>query len=229
MKPPFISLLTALLSCLFTFSTQAAPKEFKTVLFEDDFSGPELKKDWGSWKSKSLVRNGILVGITPKTADHPSVNTIKLSPQSDLEVSVSFKFAGSKRFSIMFRDLDYKGSHAGHICHAAVSDQGITLYDGKTGQFRIDIRDKRKAGIKLDEATLKLIKEKTSVNKFKIDPTKWHDLRIRIEGNTITSFIDGKKAGSLTSEGIGHKTKSNMNITTVNREVHYDNFAIKAP
>jgi len=31
----------------------------------------------------------------------------------------------------------------------------------------------------------------------------------------------------LKSEGIAHKTKSNMNITTVKREVHYDNFAIR--
>ncbi len=202
--------------------------EFETTLFEDEFSGPTLDKEWGSWKSESVVRDGVLVGITPEDADHPSVNTIEFAPQADLEVSVSFQFHGSPSFSVMIRDLEYKGSHAGHICHVAVSPQSVTLYDGKTGQFRKDIRDKRQAGEKLDAATEAILKEKTSRNAIKLDPKAWHDLVIRIEGDVLEVSIDGVKAGRLQSEGIAHPSKSNMNITTVNREVHYDHFALRA-
>ncbi|MDA7921414.1 DUF1080 domain-containing protein [Verrucomicrobiales bacterium] len=210
-----------------TFSLQAEP--FETVLFEDDFEDASLKKEWGSWKSESLIRDGVLVGITPKTADHPSVNTVKLPPLSDLEVAVSFKFAGSNKFNIMFRDLDYEGSHAGHICHVVVGAQSIDLVDGKTGQFLKSIRDLRKAGIKPDAATLELLKTKVSHNEISIDSTTWHDLVIRIEGDVIKVWIDGELAGTLKSEGIAHTTKSNMNITTMDREVHYDNFVIRTP
>ncbi|MDF1741331.1 MAG: DUF1080 domain-containing protein [Verrucomicrobiales bacterium] len=206
---------------------QAGP--YETILFEDDFEGESLKKEWGSWKSESLIRDGVLVGITPKEADHPSVNTILLPPLSDLEVAVSFKFAGSNRFSIMFRDLDYEGSHAGHICHVGVSAKSIDLNDGKTGQFVKAIRDKRKAGVKLDEETQKMLKTKTSRNAISIDPGEWHDLLIRIEGDVMKAWIDGELVGTLKSEGIAHATKSNMNITTTDREVHYDNFVIRKP
>lgn len=224
---PFKS-FTTLVCCLAITSVLPA-ESYPKVLFEDDFSGTKLKPEWGSWKSETVVRDGVMVGITPVDADHPSVNTIKLPPLSDLEVAVSFKFAGSKRFSVMFRDLDYKGSHAGHICHVGVSSEAVVLYDGKTGIFLKEIRDKRKEGVKLDDATQAMLKTKTSHNKVSIDPEKWHDLVIRIEGDVMKAWIDGELVGTLKSEGIAHKTKSNMNITTMDREVHYDNFAIRTP
>ncbi|MCC9600368.1 hypothetical protein LOC67_07330 [Stieleria sp. JC731] len=203
--------------------------ESKTVLFEDEFEHDGLGKRWGSWKSESIVRDGVLVGITPIDADHPSVNSIDFKPQSDLEIAVSFQFHGSPSFSVMIRDLDYKGSHAGHICHVAVRPDQLSLYDGKTGIFRKDIRDKRKAGEKLDASTEAMLKEKVSRNKIKLDPSLWHDLRIGIKGDVMEVVIDGEVAGRLQSEGIAHSTKSNMNLTTVDREVHYDHFKLLAP
>ncbi len=220
------SLLVAALLLLST-SLQAEP--FPKVLFEDDFSGTGLKKEWGSWKSETVVRDGVMVGITPTDADHPSVNTIKLPPLSDMEVAVSFKFAGSNRFNVMFRDLDYKGSHAGHICHVAITDKSVTLFDGKTGIFANAYYDRRKAGGELDDAEKKAIEKTKSTHKISLDPEQWHNLVIRIEGDVIKAWIDGEPAGTLQSPGIAHATKSNMNITTVDREVHYDNFVIRTP
>ncbi|KAA5542267.1 hypothetical protein FYK55_15825 [Roseiconus nitratireducens] len=204
-------------------------KEFDTVLFEDEFEDGTLDKRWGKWKSESVERDGVLVGITPKDADHPSVNTIEFDPQSDLEVSVSFQFNGSPSFSVMIRDLEYKGSHAGHICHVAVRPEMVTLYDGKTGIFLKEIRDKRKAGEKLDAATQAMLQRKSSRNPVELDPQGWHDLVIRIEGDVMEVSIDGQQVGRLQSEGIAHASKSNMNLTTVDREVHYDHFALRAP
>ena len=206
-----------------------AEEPFKTVLFEDDFSGTKLKEGWGSWKSETVVRDGVMVGITPKGSDHPSVNTVELPPLSDMEVAVSFKFAGSNRFNVMFRDLDYKGSHAGHICHVSITDTAVTLFDGKMGIFANEYYDKKKAGGKLSEEENQTLAKKKSITPIEIDPEKWHDLVIRIEGDVIKVWIDGKPSGTLQSEGIAHPTKSNMNITTVDREVHYDNFAIRKP
>lgn len=227
MKSVFVLSLIAITACL------AAPRieadEFTTVLYQDEFEGGKLAEPWGSWKSESVVRDGVLVGITPTDADHPSVNAIDFTPQSDLEIAVSFQFHGSPSFSVMIRDLEYKGSHAGHICHVAVRPDLVTLYDGKTGIFRKDIRDKRKAGEKLDAATEAMLKQKTSRNAVKLDAQTWHDLVIRIEGDVMVVSVDGQETGRLQSEGIAHATKSNMNLTTVDREVHYDHFALRAP
>jgi len=223
MKSTLLPLVVALAFC----SLAVGAEPFSRTVFEDDFSGAALKKEWGSWKSESVVRDGVLVGITPETADHPSVNTIKFAPVADLEVAVSFQFHGSPSFSVMFRDLDYKGSHAGHICHVAVSPKSLSLYDGKAGIFRRDIREQRRAGRKLDQETQAMLKTKIARTPLKLEPKAWHDLLIRIEGDVLSVSIDGKEAGRLKSEGIAHKTKSNMNITTVKREMHYDNFAIR--
>lgn len=200
---------------------------FPTTFFHDDFSAAKLGEKWGSWKSESIVRDGVLVGITPVDADHPSVNSLSLPPLDDLEVSLRFQFAGSNRFSIMFRDLSYKGSHAGHICHVAVSPTAVVLYDGKTGIFRKDLRELRNAGKQLDDETKKMLATRTCKTSIEIDPTAWHTLLIRIEGDHLRAWIDEKPAGDLQAPGIAHPTKSNMNITTVDREVFYDDFAIR--
>ena len=204
-----------------------AEQPFQTIFFEDDFSGDKLGEAWGSWKSETVVRDGVMLGITPETADHPSVNTIQLPPVADLEVAVSFRFSGSNRFNVMFRDLDYEGSHAGHICHVGITPDLVSMYDGKTGMFRKDLREKRKAGEKLDSKTQEMLKGKESKIEIELDPEAWHKLRIRIEGDELKVWIDDKLVGSLKSEGIAHETISNMNITTVAREVHYDDFSIR--
>ncbi len=206
---------------------EISPEHFQQVIFEDDFSAGKLSKRWGMYKSASTVRDGVMVGITPEDADHPSVNTIRIEPQGDLEVSVRFKFAGSKNFQVMYRDRTCKSSHAGHICHVAVSENFLVMYDGKTGIFRKDIRDMRKAKKKLDASLVEMLKTKSSRHKIDLDKSAWHQLLIRIQGDVMESFIDGKFIGRFQSEGLAHSTKDQVNLTTGKREMLYDDFQIK--
>ncbi len=211
-------------------SVHAAEKEapYPVVIHEDEFDGKTLEKPWGSWKSESAVKDGVMVGITPKGSDHPSVNQISFEPRADLEVSLSFKFAGSDRFAVMFRNPGFEGSHAGHICDVMVTRDAVMLQDGKTGRFRSDLSEARKAGKKPDKATTEMLKEKSARTAMDLDPEKWHELRIRISGDTMSAWVDGKKAGPLVSEGIAHPTKTNMNITTMGREMLYDHFSLRS-
>ncbi len=230
-----IASIAALLMPLMLLTANAAesetasisPDHFKQVIFEDDFSAAKLSKRWGMYKSASIIRDGVMVGITPEDADHPSVNTIRIEPQADLEVSVRFKFAGSKNFQVMYRDRTCKSSHAGHICHVSVSSKSLVMHDGKTGIFRKDIRDARKAKKKLDDSIVKLLKTKSSRHKLDLDQSSWHQLVIRIQGDAMETFIDGKFIGRFQSEGLAHSTKDQVNLTTGKREMLYDNFQIK--
>jgi len=231
MKTPFLILLVVLVSQSYPATLSAGeksidPEHYGKTIFEDEFQGKELSKKWGMYKSASTIRDGVMVGITPDDADHPSVNTIRFEPQADLEVAVSFKFAGSKRFSVMYRDKAYKGTHAGHICHVAVSPKAVILYDTKTGIFKNEIYDARKAGT-LDEATKELLKTKQQQAKVDLDTSKWHDLLIRIKEDVMEVFVDGKKIGSFQSEGFAHQAVDQVNLTTSKKEVHYDHFKIK--
>lgn len=230
-----IASLAALLIPMMLMTANAAepetasisPDHFKQVIFEDDFSADKLSKSWGMYKSASIIRDGVMVGITPEDAGHPSVNTIRIEPQADLEVSVRFKFAGSKNFQVMYRDRTCKSSHAGHICHVAVSLKSLVMHDGKTGIFRKDIRDARKAKKKLDDSIVQLLKTKSSRHKLDLDQASWHQLVIRIQGDAMETFIDGKFIGRFQSEGLAHSTKDQVNLTTGQREMLYDDFQIK--
>lgn len=205
------------------------PSRYSKVLFEDEFSGDHLGERWGMYKSASVIKDGVMVGITPEDADHPSVNTIRIDPTGDLEVAVAFKFEGSKRFQVMYRDRTCTSSHAGHICHVSVAAESLILFDGKTGIFRKDIREQRKLKQPVSQKIKELLKTKIARFPMNLDITKWHSLTIRIQADVMEVAIDGKHIGRLQSEGIGHSTKDQVNLTTNDREVHYDHFKIKSP
>jgi len=88
-------------------------------------------------ESGSVVKDGVLVGITPEGSDHSAVDIIRFDPETDVEVSVKFRFVSdkAKSFNVWFDDKDYKGSHAGHICNVSVSPANVTMADAKTGSF----------------------------------------------------------------------------------------------
>ncbi len=104
-------------------ATAAFAGDYPRVIFSDDFSGNTFGPRWGHYKSGSVVKDGVLVGITPEGSDHSAVDNIKFPGERDLEVSVKFRFVSdkAKSFNVWFDDKDYKGSHAGHICQASIS------------------------------------------------------------------------------------------------------------
>src|SRR5882672_5740271 len=120
--------------------------DYPRVIFSDDFSSNAFGPRWGHYKSGSVVKDGMLVGITPEGSDHSAVDGVKFKPERDLEVSVKFRFVSekAKSFNVWFDDKDYKGSHAGHICSVSVSPAEVKIGDAKTGNFRNDIYERKK-------------------------------------------------------------------------------------
>jgi len=203
---------------------------YKEVIFEDDFSGEGFGEQWRHYKSESVIKDGVLVGLTVDINDHAGVDSIRFEGRRDMEVAVKFNFAGpeAKRFNVWFDDKDYKGSHAGHIASIGISPTGGTISDAKTGNFKNEIYEKRKAGEKPDEETQKLLESKTAKFELDLDREKWHELLIRTREDKIEVMVDGEKVGELQSEGVAHPTKSLVSLTTNVNDVHYDDFSVKA-
>lgn len=211
------------------WSEEISGDYYKKVIFEDDFSGEKLEKPWRSYKSASKIENGVLVGITPPTADHPSVNFVPLKTAfSDVEVSLKFKFKGSPFFNINFDDSKYKGAHAGHICSVGFNLKGMRFKDGKNGVFRNDIRA-MKVAKKLDEKTKEYLKTMETTIPFKFSPGKWYNLNVRIKGELMQVFIDGKLTGQFSSPGMAHPTKNKPSFLVVKKAMHIDNVVVKVP
>ena len=202
---------------------------YSRPIFSDDFSGSGFGKRWGHYKSSSVIKDGVLVGITAETSDHPAVDHIIIEPERDLEVSVKFRYVSDKAkgFNVWFDDKNYKGSHAGHILSVNVSPTGVAIGDGKMGNFRNDIYEKKKTPAGLSAEEKELLKKMNKSLPVKLTLQDWHTLVVRTKGDEVEVNIDGKALGSFKSEGISHETKTLVSLTTNRVDVEYDDFSIK--
>ncbi|MEN3941674.1 family 16 glycoside hydrolase [Prosthecobacter sp. SYSU 5D2] len=212
------------------FATGAFAADYTRVIFADDFSAEGFGPRWGHYKSSSVVKDGVLVGITAPTSDHSAVDNIRIDGEKDLEVSVKFRFVSdkAKSFNVWFDDKGYKGSHAGHICQVTVSPTSVNMADAKTGAFTLEggLYDRKKAN-QLTDDEKKMLAAKAKREPVKLSLEKWHTLVVQTKGDEIEVTINGKKAGSFKSEGIAHETKSLISLTTNAVDVEYDDFSIK--
>lgn len=223
------------LALIFSLIVSAAmaydfPLNYSRKIFSDDFSGKEFGPHWGHYKSGSILKDGVLVGITPEGSDHSAVDSVRLEPERDLEVSVKFRFASekAKSFNVWFDDKDYKESHAGHICNVSVTPTSVSVGDAKTGNFRNDIYEKKKSPTGLSPEDKEMLKTKNASFPVKLKLQDWHTLVIRTQGESIEVSVDRKVAGTFKSEGVGHDHKTLVSLTTNPVDVHYDDFSIKA-
>ena len=220
---------TALILASF-ISTAALAADYPRVIFSDDFAADGFGKAWGHYKSSSVVKDGVLHGITAPESDHPAVDVIRIAPELNLEVSVKFQFTSdqAKGFNVWLDDKDYKGSHAGHICSISVNPKAVTVADAKAGTFSNDIYERKKA----TPPTL-TAEDKANLLKWtKSMPTtvslkEWHTLLVRTQGDTVETSIDGKVVGSFQSPGVAHDHKTVVSLTTNRVDVNYDDFSIK--
>ena len=222
------TILPLLLASLATSAAFAG--DYDRTIFSDDFSGNAFGPRWGHYKSGSVVKEGVLVGITPEGSDHNAVDSVRFDPERDLEVSVKFKFASEKAkgFNVWFDDKDYKGSHAGHICSVSVSTANVAIGDAKTGNFRNDIYEKKKAKPPtLTDDDKKMLATKNKNLPAKVSVGDWHTLVLQTKGEEVSVILDGKAVGSFKSEGVGHDHKTLVSLTTNQVDVHYDDFSIK--
>lgn len=214
-----------------TATLAAEPVEsYGRTICADDFSTNGFGPRWGHYKSGSVVKDGVLIGITPENSDHSAVDSIRFPPERDLALSVKFRFASfkAKSFNVWFDDKDYKGSHAGHICSVSVSPTAVVIADAKTGNFRNDLYEKRKSTAGLSEEDKKFLQGKTRRLPVQLSLEDWHTLAIRTRGDSVEVSLDGTAVGSFQSEGIGHDRKTLVSLTTNPVDVHYDDFRLDA-
>ena len=224
MKTPLTIFLASLTA------TVAFAGDYTRTIFSDDFSSNAFGPRWGHYKSGSVVKDGMLVGITPEGSDHSAVDSVKFDAERDLEVSVKFRFVSekAKSFNVWFDDKDFKGSHAGHICSVSVSPSAVNIGDAKTGNFRNDIYEKKKAvpsTLTAEDKAMLVLKNKSLPVKMVLQD--WHTLLIQTKNDEVSVSIDGKTVGSFKSEGVAHDHKTLVSLTTNQVDVNYDDFSIK--
>ena len=210
--------------------------EKKELLFSDDFEGAEPQKQWHKVVPTFAFEKGVLKGTQtrdknvpaadgkPAVTAHAAVHGLEL-PTKDSVVEVRIKFAGASMMDVEFDDRKYTGSHYGHLCRAQVRLTGVTLIDERDGGMRNDIYEMKKDPSKKAEVA-KLVAGRSARFPAKLERDRWYTLVVETVGDEMRVTIDGKPAGYLKSSGIGHPTKSKIELGVAGKDGYFDDIKV---
>jgi hypothetical protein len=210
--------------------------EKKELLFSDDFQGAEPANVWHKVVPTFAVENGVIKGTQTRDKDieaadgkpamkaHAAVHGLEI-PTKDSVVEVKIRFEGATMIDVEFDDRKFKGAHYGHICRAQVRLTGVTLIDERDGGMRSDIYEMKKDPTKKAEVAKLLVGRSITYPK-KLEPGQWYTLVVETVGDEMRVTIDGEPSGYLKSSGIGHATKSKIEIGVAGKDGLFDDLKV---
>jgi hypothetical protein len=239
-------LTTALsLVALTTFAAQSAKKpavpkhaiaQKKELLFADGMNGGQPDKRWHRVVDTFVFAEGALKGTQTRVKDMPSKDgksVIKAHaavyglevPTRDSVVEVKIRFDGCTMMDVEFDDRQYKGSHYGHLCRAQVRLDSVVLMDEREGSQNEKIKAMRNDPARKAEVA-RLLAGKRVVFPVKLQRDKIYTLVVETVGDEMRVAIDGKAVGYLKSPGIGHATKSKIELGVAGQSGWFDDIKV---
>jgi hypothetical protein len=208
----------------------------KELLFSDDFEGAEPAPVWHKVVPTFGVEKGVLKGTQTRDKDvpaedgkpaiqaHAAVHGLEI-PTKDSVVEVKIRFEGASMIDVEFDDRKYTGSHYGHLCRAQVRLNGITIIDERDGSMRNDIYEMSRDPAKKEERK-KLLAGRSITYPAKLEAGKWYTLVVETVGNSMRVTLDGKPAAFFESSGIGHATKSKIELGVGGKDGFFDDIKV---
>lgn len=210
----------------------------KELLFSDDFekSATAPAKEWHKVVPTFVFENGVLKGTQtrdktvpaeggkPAVTPHPAVEGLNV-PTKDCVVEVRVNLAGANLVDVEWDDRKYEGSHYGHLCRAQLKTTGVTLLDEREGSQNEKINAMKKDPSKKAEVAAAL-KGHSATFPGKYEQNKWYTLVVEIVGDEMRVTVDGKPAGYLKSAGIGHPTKSKIELGVAGKDGLFDDIKV---
>ena len=208
----------------------------KELLFSDDFQGATPSPLWHKVVPTFAVEDGALKGTQTrdqnvldasgkvKVKAHAAVHGLML-PTKDSVVEVKVKLAGASMIDVEFDDRAYTNSHYGHICRAQIRTNGVSLIDERDGTMRNDIHEMATDKTKQAERA-KLLVGRTANFPGKFTANEWHVFVVETIGDAMRVTVDGKPAGYLKSSGIGHPTKSKIELGVASKDGYFDDLKV---
>jgi len=234
---PFLLLATV------TLAQELAPIPVKTLakkkelLFADDFQSAEHDKRWHRVVDTFAFENGALKGTQTREKDMPSADgksVIKAHaavyglelPTKDSVVECKIRFEGASMIDVEFDDRAFTGSHYGHLCRAQVRLNKVTILDERDGTQSNALVELRKDPVANKEAISKLLATHSASFPVSLEAGKWYKLVVETVGEEMRVTIDGKPVGYLKSPGIGHATKSKIELGVGGKDGWFDDLKV---
>lgn len=231
---PHLSRSFALLTLGLSLSGSALADHHKRdVIFSDDFTG---RSEAGShyvthaeWKGDWTIVDDVLVGTQVNPGHGATIRMLR--EFSNLDVEFDFRFNGGTRWNFVVDDHNYKPVHAGHICRLSISPKSLKIADDKTGQMDLNVRNQRQnenLPANQRNALDALLETKQANAELDLKKGQWYKLRVVIQDDTMSAFLDGKLVTSLRSPGFAHPTKTKFGFTVNGSTTEFDNLKIFA-
>jgi hypothetical protein len=207
----------------------------KELLFSDDFQGVKPAAVWHEVVPTFTVENGALKGTQtrdqnipaadgkPAVQAHAAVHGLQI-PTKDSVVEVKMRFEGATMMDVEFDDRNYQGSHYGHLCRAQVRLNGVTIIDERDGNMRNDIYEMRDPAKKAERA--KLLEGRQVTYPAKLNAGQWYTVVVETVGDAMRVTIDGTPMAYLKSSGIGHPTKSKIELGVAGKVGYFDDIKV---
>ncbi len=210
--------------------------EKKELLFSDDFESAAPAKPWHRVVPTFAFGKGVLTGTQTRDKDMPSADgksVVKAHaavhgleiPTKDSVVEAKIRFDGATMIDVEFDDRKYTGAHYGHICRAQVRLTGVTIIDERDGTMRNDIYEMKKDPAKKAEVA-KLLAGRSVTYPAKLEAGTWYALAVETVGEAMRVSIDGKPVAYLKSSGIGHATKSKIELGVAGKGGSFDDLKV---
>ena len=209
----------------------------KELLFSDNFNSAEHDKRWHPVVDTFAFENGALKGTQTREKDMPSpdgksiitahaaVYGLEL-PTKDSVVECRIRFEGASMIDVEFDDRKFTGSHYGHLCRAQVRLDRVTLVDERDGSQSNALAELRKDPVANRAEISKLLSEHSATFPAKLEAGKWYKFVVETVGDEMRVTIDRKPAGYLKSPGIGHITKSKIELGVGGKDGWFDDIKV---
>jgi len=212
----------------------------KEMLFSDDFEGTTHSKLWHDVVPTFAFENGMLKGTQTRDMNipaqdgkraveaHDAVYGLSI-PTKDSVIESKIRFSGATIIDVEFDDRNYTGSHYGHLCRAQVHLDRVEIIDERDGTQNEVLNALRKDPdpAKREEADRARAAHRMSFPlDNKLEPNKWYTLVVETVGEAMRVTIDGKPVAYFKSAGIGHPTKSKIEIGVHGKDGYYDDFKV---
>ncbi|MEI6232353.1 MAG: hypothetical protein WCT04_04840 [Planctomycetota bacterium] len=208
----------------------------KELLFQDDFEAAERPKVWHRVVDTFVFEKGVLKGTQtrdknipaadgkPAVTAHAAVYGLEI-PTKDSVIEVKIRFEGATVIDVEFDDRKYTGSHYGHLCRAQIKLDGVIMMDERDGSQNEKIKELKKDPTKKDEVN-KLMAGKYVKYPATFEAGKWYTMVVETVGEEMRVTIDGKPVGYLKSPGIGHATKSKIELGVGGKDGLFDDIKV---
>ncbi len=206
------------------------------LLFSDDMNGSDHDSRWHRVVDTFTFENGALKGTQTRVTDQPSPDgksVIKAHaavyglelPTKDSIVEVKMRFDGATMMDVEFDDRKFTGSHYGHLCRAQIRLDKVTIMDEREGSQNEEIKAMRDDPSKKDEVA-KRMAGTSATYPVKLQAGKEYLVTVETVGDEMRVLIDGKGVAYLQSPGIGHKTKSKIELGVAGQSGWFDDIKV---